>query len=384
MQQTNLLTEISILTLILVALIIIYYYTRRYRKPSEKQDHYLQALEYLVDGDVKRAIQKFKEAIRENTENIQAYLRLGDLLRERGLARNALKIHKDLTLRSNLSAEYLNKVQKSLMLDYEALGDFKNATESALQLLAKESPPSKESASKLISYLEKQEKWGEAFEAAKKYFKPVPQFVRQKMALYRVFEGLKLEEKSNGKEARIKFKEALRQDPKCAAAYYYMGHSYIREERLEDAVNEWQALCTHIPEKAHVIFDDLEKAWFELGKFAEAENFYNNILETNADNIHAALALAEIYNKKGEYDRALDILERYDDIYPAHPRVQTFKIQVLFNKSQYKAAGSLALDFFKAHKYLDKEIYTCQECQYESNKPLWICPQCKSIGSFNI
>ena len=156
----------------------------------------------------------------------------------------------------------------------------------------------------------------------KKYFKPIPQFLKQKMALYRVFEGLKLAEESNGKEARIKFKEALKQDPKCAAAYYYLGHSYIQEERLEDAVKEWQSLCSKIPEKAHVVFDDLEKTWFELGNFAEAENLYNKILEENTDDIHAALALAEIYNKKGEYDRALEILQRYEDIYPDHPRVQ--------------------------------------------------------------
>ena len=178
MQQTTIMTEVSILALVLIALIVIYYYTRRYRKPAEKQDHYLQALEYLVDGDIKRAIQKFKEAIREDTENIPAYLRLGDLLRERGLARNALKIHKDLTLRSNMPADYRNKVLKSMMLDYEAQGDFKNAEESALKLLEIESPPSRESASKLIGYLEKQEKWGDAFEAAKKYVKAkLPQLV---------------------------------------------------------------------------------------------------------------------------------------------------------------------------------------------------------------
>ncbi len=384
MQDNTVLTEIIILIAILVALVLIYYFTRRYRKPTQKQDSYRAALEALVDGDVKRAIQLFKEAIHQNSENIEAYLRLGDLLRERGLVKNALKIHKDLTFRTGLSNSMLLRVRRSLMLDYEALGEFDKAIEEARKLLEKENPYYRETASRLLQLFEKGNRWSEALEAANKYFKPTPAALKHKISLYHVFQGLKLQDEGRGKDARIKFKEALKINPQNEAAYYYLGKSYVEEDRLEDAVKEWVNLCTQIPEKAYIVFDELEKAWFELGNFSEAENLYSHLFEKNRDNIKAALALAEIYEKKGEYDRALELLERLDEEYPEDPSVQSFKVQVLYNKNQYKAACQVALNFLKQQKFIDHTIYQCQECHYISETPLWVCPQCKSIDSFNI
>jgi len=384
MQNTSFVTEILIILLILIALGIIYYYTRRIRKGAPSKDNYLAALEYLVDGDYKRAIQKFKEAVREDTDNIEAYLRLGDLLRERGMTKNALKIHKDLTFRSGLPEEIVQKVNWSLMLDYEGIGELDNASEIAKKLLEKDGMYAKEAANKLLHYLEQKGEWEEAYNACKKFIKPVPSHLKKRMALYQVFEGLKLMDQDQGRDARIKFKDALKNDPECAAAYYYLGKSYVQEERLEDAIREWNNLCKKIPGKAHVVFDPLEKAWFELGRFAEAEKLYSDLLSSDGSNMYAALALSEIYDKKGDYDQALDLLERIESNHPNDPRIVGRRVKILFNKGQYKIASSRAIDYFKQHNFLDDKKYICQECHYQSVEPLWICPQCKSIDSFNI
>lgn len=384
MQNTNFVTELLIILLILLALGIIYYYTRRIRKGTPSKNNYLAALEHLVDGEYKRAIQKFKEAVREDTENIEAYLRLGDLLRERGMSKNALKIHKDLTFRSSLPEEVVQKVNWSLMLDYEVMGELDKAAEIAQKLLEKDGPYSREAANKLLHYLEQKGEWEEAYNACKKFIKPIPAHLKKRLALYQVFEGLQLMDQDEGRDARIKFKDALKNDPKCAAAYYYLGKSYVQEERLEDAIREWNNLCKKIPEKAHVVFDSLEKAWFELGRFAEAEKLYTDLLSSDGTNVYAALALAEIYDKKGDYDLALDLLERIESNHPDDPRIVGRRIKILFNKGQYKIASSKAIDYFKQHNLLENRKYICQECHYQSIEPLWICPQCKSIDSFNI
>lgn len=384
MQNYSYTTELLILILIVIALVIIYYFARKFRKSSKEEDNYLLALEYLVDADYKRAIQKFKEAVRENTENIEAYLRLGNLLREKGLAKNALKIHQDLTLRSNLDPDMRLKVNRSLLLDYEAQGNYQKAIEIARGLLLRENPFYKEAADKLLSYLEQLQRWDEAIETCKKYFKPFSPRIKKRLALYMVFQGEKLLNQDQGKEARIQFKEALKQDPECVAAYYMLGKSYYTEERLDEAVKEWTQLCRKLPKKAHVVFNDLERAWFELGNFAEAENLYNNLLASDGENIHAAFALVAIYDKKGDHDHALEILDRINEQFSDDKRIMSSRIQILFNKGQYKLASSQALDFFREHAFLPEKKYVCQTCQYVSENPLWICPQCKSIDSFNI
>ncbi|UCF63396.1 MAG: tetratricopeptide repeat protein [bacterium] len=383
MQNPDMLTELLIVILVILVLVIIYYYTRVIRKPKGEKSSYLNALEYLADGNEKWAIQKFKEAVREDTENIDAYLRLADLLRKKGLTSNAMKIHKDLTLRSNLSPEMRNKIQYSLLLDYEELGNYKSAIDIAEKLLEKSQPFQKEISIRLISYLEKEEQWGKAYEFLRKYFKDLTPQHGKKAALYLVFEGLKIQEKGEGREARIKFKEAFKIDTECVAAYYHLGNSYYEENRLTDAIREWERLCDMVPQKSYFAFENLEKAWFDLGKFKEAETLYKKILNKDSRNVHAAIALSEIYNKKEEYDRALDVLERVIEEVPDNPRLLGYKLHILINKNQYKQAAQSAQDYFEIHYPLADFQFICQECQYKTKEPQWICPQCKSINSFD-
>ncbi len=382
MQNPDMLTELLIIILVITALIIIYYYTRMSRKPKGDKESYISALEYMADGSEKRAIQQLKEAVREDSENVDAYLRLGDLLRKKGLMNNALKIHKDLMLRSNLSEDQKNKIQYSLLLDYELMGNYSSSIELARTILSKNTVFQNEVVLKLLTYLEKEEKWQEAATIARKYFRELPAQLKKRIALYLVFEGLKIQEKGEGRDARIKIKEGLKIDPECDAAYYYLGKSYYSEHRLEDAIREWKNLCITIPQNAHVAFESLERTWFEIGRFNEAEKLYRNILDKDPENIHAALALARIYSKKEDFDSALDILDRLGEKSFLEPRIVGYRIQLLSNKNQYKQASALAVDFFHGNFDLSDRAITCQECQYKSTEPQWICPQCKSIASF--
>ena len=384
MQIAGLYSELLIVLLILVALVIIYYLMRFNKDKKTSKDSYISALEYLADNEYKWAIHKFKEAVKDDSENIHAYLRLGDLLREKGLIKNALKIHKDLTLRSNLSLDFRLKIQHSLLLDYDAIADTDAAIKVAYNLLESDNAFYKEASTKLIQYLENENRWEEAFNAVKKYIKPLSIFYEKRLALYRVLEGLQLQEKNQGRDGRLKFKEAIKIDPQSVSAYYYLGKSYYLEERLEDASREWQNLCKSIPDKAYVVFEALERTWFDLGKFAEAEKLYNSLLTKDPNNIHAGIGLAAIYNKKGEYDRALEILDRIQGEQKSNSTINSFRVLFLYNKNQYKQAGALAVEVLNNLNQYSEYKFICQDCNYKSNEPLWVCPQCKSISTFNI
>jgi tetratricopeptide (TPR) repeat protein len=206
--------------------------------------------------------------------------------------------------------------------------------------------------------------------------------MNKKAALYLVFSGIQKQEDGEGREARIKFKEAIKIDKKCAAAYYYLGESYQKENRLEDAIREWERLCETVPQRAHVAFKSLERAWFDLGKFKEAEKLYKNILEKDPDNAFAAIALSEIFNKKEDYDRALDVLSKMTENNLDDPTIVGYHLKTLINKTSYKQAAALAHDYFLMNYGLEGLQFLCQECQYSTETPLWICPQCKSIDSF--
>lgn len=384
MQNPDMLTELLVVILVILVLVIIYYYTRVIRKPKREKSHYLSALEYLAEGNDKWAIQKFKEAVREDSENVEAYLRLGDLLRKKGLTSNALKIHKDLTLRSNLTSDMKSRINYSLLLDYEEMESHKNAIDIASILLENPKNFEKEIAVKILNHLEKEEEWQKAYNALRKYFKELTPQLKKKTALYLVLNGITIQEKGEGKEARIKFKEAIKIDPECVAAYYYIGKSYYHEERVADAIVEWEKLCKNIPQKSYFVFEELEKAWFDLGKFKEAEGLYKAILKGDPSNVHAAIALSEIYYKKEDFDRAIHILEQISEEKPDDPRLLGYRLQILIHKTQYKVASQLAQDYFQKNYQMADFHFICQECQYKTDEPLWICPQCKSLDTFEI
>ena len=64
---------------------------------------YLDALRDLLDGRQEAAFTKLRQVVAEDANNLDAYLRLGRILRENNQPQRALQVHKDLTLRSGLS-----------------------------------------------------------------------------------------------------------------------------------------------------------------------------------------------------------------------------------------------------------------------------------------
>lgn len=376
--------EILLFIIIAASIGIVYWFSVMQRNKSSANDNYIEALEYLADGNDRLAIQKLKETVREDTENVAAYLRLGDLLRKKGLLSNATRIHKDLTLRTGLDKQTRSKILKSLLRDYDQLNDIPATIETGKKILELERTPENWVLKTLLDKYENTQQWQDAEALIEKYGKYLPEINAHKLALYSVFKGLAAREESREKDARVNFKEAIKRDPQCAAAYYYLGQSYASEERFEDAAKIWTRLCNEVPEKAHIVYSELEKVWFEMGRFHDAEHLYQDQISKNKNSIRAGLALAEIYNKKGEHDHALEIINQLEENYPDSPELLNKKIKFFFNKGQYKQAANQSLNFLQSCNGTAMAKYTCRICQNNSAKPLWICPKCQNIDTYNI
>ena len=96
---------------------------------------YTEALEALLHGNSDDAFEKLRELIREDTENVSAYLKLGDIFRQRSQVNQAIKIHRSLTFRRSLSVAMKIDIYISLALDYSEAGRFDRAEDSANRIL---------------------------------------------------------------------------------------------------------------------------------------------------------------------------------------------------------------------------------------------------------
>ncbi len=375
--------EMLLLGILILAVGLVVWFSLRDRRKKTGQDAYTEALEALVEGNHRVAVQKLKEAVRQDSNNIKAYLILGNVLRERGMYSLALKIHRELTLRERLAPEQRVTVYRALMYDYAMTGETDKAIESGRRFLEASRAVQRHDLVFLLSLYEKAENWAGALDLSKKYSKQIGPECRRRQALYLVFQGNRLAAEGKDREARAKFKEALKLDPQCVAAYYYLGQSYLAAERLEDAAQAWRRLCEKQPEKAYLVFTELEKVWYELGRFNDAEQLYTQLMQNNAGRTRAAVALARIYSKKGEYDSALEILEQAQNGAP-NPETMALRLQVLWNKNQYKQAASQAMEFFEKQAGQVQRKFVCQQCGFVLQEPAWRCPQCAAIDSFSL
>ena len=104
-----------------VAGISVYILNYKPRRKSKVKDIYAEGLDLMITGRRKSAYKNFKDIIQKDSNNIKAYLRLGQVLRENGNPVQALKIHKGLLHRRNLTFYEQVELHKNLAMDWYKL-----------------------------------------------------------------------------------------------------------------------------------------------------------------------------------------------------------------------------------------------------------------------
>ena len=75
------------------------YYTSRAKPRKNSDSLYTDALNAIVRGDSDGAMRLLRDVVRQDTDHLDAYLQLGDILREEGNPQQAIKVHHSLTVR---------------------------------------------------------------------------------------------------------------------------------------------------------------------------------------------------------------------------------------------------------------------------------------------
>jgi lipopolysaccharide biosynthesis regulator YciM len=373
---------------ILIAIIIIFtitaFYWSRAKKEKEKVSPklYINAMKSLLAGEEKIAFQKFKEVARRDPDNLDAFLKLGDLFRKNKKYDKAIQIHKELLIRPSILPEDKNEILKSLAQDYSDSGN-NNKAIAVLQELYQENEKDRWVALRLLTEYETTAKWEEAFDLRKRITDRKEDETNRILALYKVFWGKARADMGELHKARVAYKEALNYDESCIPAYIYLGEAYYEDGRLKDAVEYWKKLVETIPEAGYLIFDKLEKSLFELGEYGDITEIYESLLSRNPKNVTALFYLARINEKKGNLETAVDQYRQILDTDPDYS-VARLSLAVLHLASGHQEEAMDLLENLVQSFPPARKEFICQRCGHKSAEPLWKCPLCQEWNSFKI
>lgn len=314
---------------------------------------YVEALQELLDGHRQAAFGKLRQVVSEDSGNIDAYLRLGRLLREHKKPERALQVHKDLALRGTLSESNKVYILKELFLDYSELGDTSMAR-SALQELISMLPSDRWAHAALLDIYKSAGEWEAAYDAAVKVLKLESNKSKKPLAPLRYQIGLGLYRKREYHKARVLFKEAIGLDPSFVPSYLAIGDSYCDEERFEDAVSIWTRLMEANPDQGHRVISRLKKTLFDLGRYGDIGEMCESILHHSPKNLEARFALAEFHEKKGDLDSAESILVEIIDATPDNLKAILELIRTYLDKGEHKKIAGLLRDL--EHKQSGRSV----------------------------
>ena len=356
------------------ALFIISYFRKSPASPREDAaSDYAEGLNLLLEGNSDGALKKLRSAVKKDSTNVNAYLKIGDILRQSGEVTRAINVHKYLTVRTGLTRKQKNDVLYSLASDYKEARQFDKALSVAEQVLQENSEESWARTMKL-QCLEQKEEWGQAFQALREFDRKQHKS-NFRLALYRVEEGVKLMAERREKEARSRFKEAIKIAPECPPPYIHLADAYLSEERNQEALEVLRQFIERNPDQSYLAFERLKELLYQGGVYSEIENVYLEIIEQQPDNLQAHLALVENYEKKGEIEKAIDVCSEILDRDGTNQVAKKYLVQLYHRTGDDKAAVNMALELING-SIEQKNNFRCRECNYESDEIFWRCPHC--------
>jgi lipopolysaccharide biosynthesis regulator YciM len=340
----------------------------------------VEGISSLLDGDYDAALNHFRQAIREEPQDIDSYIRLGDVLREKGEVNKAVQIHRELTVRPSLAKGTLARIQLSLARDYARANRLDRAAATYEQVLNTQ-PQNEKAMGELLDLYEGMGEWDKAYLIRRQISKMKKVDDTRFLALYKAYVGKSYMDRGDLKTAENSLKDAIKIDSECAAAYLYLGDIYYSQGSIDNAISSWRRIVTLFPDIAYITFRRLEKAFYEKGRFEKIVDLYNDVLDRKPGDVKTLMTLANIHRKKGNLDDALRLCQTALDFDPDSRRVKQALARLYYEKGDTERSLKAMVEAFNGFSS-DEESYICSNCDYKANEVLWRCPRCRQWETF--
>ena len=327
----DLITIIIIIATVAVLFAIAIIWLLKSRKSVNSDILYSDALNAILRGENSEAIKLLKLVVSKDSDNIGAYLQLGNILRSTNPQQSA-KIHQSLTVRPKLNKSFIKEIHQALALDYAEIKDFKRAKIEA-DMVFKFDKNSIWANQFLLNIAEKQNDWDRAIELATKIQKFNGNVDKRYLAEIRNNAGVFHLEDGQNKKALQYLQKSIKIDPTFAAPYAHIGNIYEEEKNLKKAIINWEKNLINSKATNSEVYQKIESALFELGRFGETEQLYQNVLTNIPNDKNTITKYINMLIDKNDIESAIakvdDFIKNENGSIPA----RLMKIKVLLEKA---------------------------------------------------
>jgi lipopolysaccharide biosynthesis regulator YciM len=354
------------------------------RRRARESPHYILGLNFLVANQIDLAIEELSKAASLDNDALEVHMILGNLYREKGQVGKAIPLHQNLLQRPNLSKLEHAYVLLCLGLDYKRGGFVDRALEAFNEVLRLD-PRNEYALLNLQKLHEEQHQWIEAYDTRQRLSKLADIDARpQSHAILAFLEneiGLEAMRRKEYPDAIRRFEAAIDLDARAVPAYLNLGDVRVAQGNEREAAAVWERLIEVAPDRAYLAFDRLEALALRTGSPDRFTRLCRRLIDENAQDWRARLALSRHMAASGQLREALDLLfaalVQNPHALSIHQAIWRALGQLHHPAALVDRYGELTQH---AVFYLDPHV--CIRCRYRSTELLWQCPHCHDWNTF--
>lgn len=361
-------------------------WSRKQRTEHEARA-YLAGVTYVLSDHPDRAIAELSRAVELNRQALETYFALGALFRRQGELDRAIRLHRNILLRSGQEPEVRTRALLALSLDYRKSGLQDLALETLEKLLA-EAPEDREALLRYRQVLEETGRWGEAIEVQARLCRLSG--TGQEVLGHLLAEVSRQRVTNDPAEAELLAARGVSLAPGCANAQLALGEVALSAGKREVAREALTRALELEPELAPKVVPMLEASFPEAGQVERLLRAHvagtgggPGPQDGERPPQRAApyeLALAVHLKRTGRVNQALELLRALAERFPSFWEARKELGSLLLAEDR---AQELRSEYEELLRTLGQPVmgFACRACDQKLPELVFRCPSCSGWGT---
>lgn len=337
---------------------------------------YFEALSYLLDDQMDRALATFIELADRDSDMIELHFALGSLFRRKGELERAARIHQNLIARPSLSRTQHETALKELGQDYLRAGLYDRAERIFSELLEVKAQQSF-AARQLVTIYEQQQDWVQAAGMRQRLEKLDGTNERRVIAQYfcELAEAARL--RGDFAERTKALGEARRNAGLAPRVRLLCAQMALERGNAKEAARDYRELLERDPSLAEVALPAFAAVYPRGARDPDFDTVVRRLLNTSQQS-RTPLAVAGLKHPRLRGPAMLEAIERELNLLvePLSDRaIASFR-----ESHELRAALIRLLTEWVAQR----PLYLCSVCGFRTQSLYWHCPGCRGWDTMHM